>query len=158
MAVPGGSLNGLINKFVAGNKNINIQAAAMQVYNILISNINSADIPGGAKSAILSAVGTPVVTSPTTAMINIGEVMRPSIYTSLGSGSKYGNVDLVLIFNERSAVKQTYYPVGQTAAGKRKWAKMTGGWIKPYSNHYLENTVAEGNAYLAAFGGYVVMV
>ena len=158
MAAPGASLNSLINKYIAGNKNINIQAAAMKVYNVLISNINSSDIPGAAKSAILSAVSPPVVVSPTTAMINIGEVLRPSVYTTLGTGSKYGNVDLVLIFNERSSVKQTYYPIGQNSQGKMRWAKMTAGWTKPYSNHYLERTVSEGNALLAAYGGYVVMV
>lgn len=153
-----GELDKIIGKYIGNNANINIGAAAEKVHSILIENINSADIPAGAKSAILNAVGSPVVLSPTTAAINIGEVMRPSVYTLLGSASKYGNVDLVLIFNERSAVKRAYYPVAKSDKGKTIWAKMKGGWIKPYSNHFLENTVAQGNAYLSALGGYVTMV
>ena len=165
MAAPD-SLTSIINKFVESSTGINIQSIANQVYGLLIENINSADMPEGARSQILAAVSAPQILSPTHAAIHIGSVMKPSMFQKGNGGllkdgkrfqSKYGDVDLVLVYNKRKAPKKTYYPV-DVVNDKVKWAKMNGDQVKAYRNNFLQKTVTAGNALVAPYGGSVTLV
>ncbi len=124
---------------------IDIGAAANQIYQLLLDNINGSDIPGGIKGAIIGAMSGPVIVSPEHAIIFVGDVMRPSVYS--------GSADMVMVYNKRKAISpHLYYNTKYNC-----WTKMRGGFLKAYNNMYLEKTVSTGNAMLAPYGGSVTL-
>lgn len=130
---------------------IDIGTFTSLVYGILMQNIMASTMPAGAKSAILNAVSGPQITSPTTGIIHINSVMRPSVFSILGASSRYGMADLVMVYNKRKGPKAAAYPVEELDDERFKWARMSGQMVIAHNNLFLEKTVAEGNS-LSPYG------
>ena len=130
-------------------------AVAASIHAFLLSAIGASDMPPAAKALIIAAVQPPCPLSDDAAYIHINPVMRPSMFSKGDGGklsgnrvfhSKHGGADLVMVYNQRKAPKQTYFPAGISTKDQRvQWAKMNGMQIMAFSNNYLERAVSYGN-------------
>ena len=126
----------------------NISVLVAELASILKVNINGADMPGGAKSALINSV-TSVATSQKTGVVSVS-AMRPSIYAEFGL---YGSVDLALIFDQRKKVKNAAYYNKGTGVFYRLGDKPN--MVRPYNNNYLQKTA---KAFMAKYPECIVTV
>ena len=104
-----------------------------ELANMLRANIRGADMPVGAKSALLSSISA-VPTGLRSGVVSV-VAMRPSIYAKFGL---YGSVDLALIYDERKQVKNAAYYNRETGVFYRLGDKPN--MVRPYNNNYLQKT------------------
>lgn len=127
---------------------IDVSVLVAELANMLRSNINGADMPGGAKSALIGSISA-VVTGQKTGVVSV-TAMRPSIYAEFGL---YGSVDLALIFDKRKQVKNAPYYNRETGAFYMLGDKP--GMVRSYNNNYLQKTA---EAFMAKHPECVVTV
>lgn len=140
-------INREANKTLA-TASIDVSVLVAELANMLRSNINGADMPGGAKSALIGSISA-VVTGQKTGVVSVS-AMRPSIYAEFGL---YGSVDLALIFDKRKQVKNAPYFNRETGVFYMLGDKPS--MVRAYNNNYLQKTA---EAFMAKHPECVVTV
>lgn len=125
-----------------------VSVLVAELANMLRTNINGADMPGGVKSALTSSVSS-AVTGQNTGVVSVS-AMRSSIYAPFGL---YGSVDLALVYDQRKQVKNAPYFNRETGVFYRLGDKPN--MVRPYNNNYLQKTA---KAFMAKYPECIVTV
>ena len=98
--------------------------------------INSSDMPGGVKNALVNSISVSGV-NLYGAVVSVS-AMRPSIFAPLGM-KKYGDVDLAIIYDKKKALKKSavYY---NSETHERIPIGRIPGFANPYNTNYLQKT------------------